>query len=127
MIQPTVKSPVSVQVLGALSSRAVFLLRKVDGNMVRNTRQIITINYVNTACECIVFLGKEYIFMHDLAPCHNSNSTRNILQGKNIPVLEWPGNSPNMSPTENAWNFKKKEIDHQMPLKKADMWQQIST
>ena len=40
-------------------------------------------------CECVVFLQKEYIFMHGLAPCHNSKSTTILLDDcKGIRLLE---------------------------------------
>ena len=43
--------------------------------------------------------------MHDLAPCHNSESSRTFLECKEISVLELPGNSPGMSTIENVWNI----------------------
>ena len=46
------------------------------------------IHDIEMACECVVFLQKGYIFIHDLAPCHNSKSTRIFLDCKGIPVLE---------------------------------------
>ena len=46
------------------------------------------IHDIEMACECVMFLQKEYIFIHDLAPCHNSKSTRIFLDCKGIPVLE---------------------------------------
>ena len=52
-------------------------------------------------CECFVCLQKEYIFMHDLAPCHNYKSTRIFLDCKGIRLLDWPGNSPDMNVIEN--------------------------
>ena len=47
------------------------------------------------SCECIVFPQKGYIFMHDIAPCHNSKRHyRTFLECNGIPVLKWPANSP---------------------------------
>ena len=53
--------------------------------------------------------------MHDLAPCYNSKSTRIFPECKGIPILEKPGNSPDMNPIENVWNLMKKDIGNQMP------------
>ena len=46
------------------------------------------IHDIEMACECVVFLQKGYIFIHDLTPFHNSKSTRIFLDCKGIPVLE---------------------------------------
>ena len=79
------------------------------------------IHDIEMTCECVVFLQKGYIFMHDLAPDHNSKSTRIFLDCKGIPILEWPGNLPDMNPIENVWNIMKKEIGNQMSCKKEEM------
>lgn len=51
-----------------------------------------------------------YIFMQDGAPCHTAKSIRKFLEESNIPVLDWPGNSPDMNPIENVWEFMKREL-----------------
>ena len=53
---------------------------------------------IEIACECVVYQQKGYIYMHDLAPCHNSKSSRTFIECKGIPVLEWPGILPDMNP-----------------------------
>ena len=49
-------------------------------------------------------------FTHDGAPAHKSKIVTKFLNSHNIHVLEWPGNSPNLNPIENAWNFLKDKI-----------------
>jgi len=41
------------------------------------------------------------IFTHDGAPCHQAKIVADILKTKNIKLLEWPGNSPDLNPIEN--------------------------
>ena len=45
--------------------------------------------------------------MHDLVPCHNSKRTRACLECNEMPVLKWPGNSPEINSIENVWNIMK--------------------
>ena len=65
------------------------------------------------SCECVVFLQKRYIFIHDIAPCHNSKRARTFLECYGIRVLKWPRNSPEMNSIENILNIMKKEIGNQ--------------
>ena len=67
-----------------------------------------------------MFPQKEYIFIQNLAPCHDSTSTRTFPECKGIPILEWPGNSLDMNP--NEYN---NEIGNQMPCKKGKMWKRV--
>ena len=32
-----------------------------------------------------------------------------------MPVLEWPGNSPDLNPIENAWNYIKNKVQEAQP------------
>ena len=69
-IQIIVKSPVRLQVWGAISSRGLSLLREVDGNMNSAKYQSDIIHDIEMTCEC----HKGYIFT-----CHYSKSTRTYL------------------------------------------------
>ena len=62
--------------------------KNVNGNMDSAKYQSDIIQDIEMTCECVVFLQTGYIFMYDLAPCHNSKSTRIFLDCKGIPVLE---------------------------------------
>ena len=58
--------------------------------------------------------------MHDLAPCHKPIKTRTFFECKEIPVLKWPGNLPEIISIENVWNITKKEIGNQLPCLKKE-------
>ena len=64
-------------------------------------------------------------FMHDLAPCHTSKSTRIFLDCKVIAVLEGPGNLPDMNLIENVWKIMKKDNGNQMQCKMVKMWRRV--
>ena len=63
--------------------------------------------------------------MHDLAPCHNSKRTRTCLECNKIPILKWPGNSPEINFIENVWNIMKKDIGNQLPCLKEEIWKPV--
>ena len=87
-IQFSVKSLVSVQVSGAISSRGLFLLRKENGNKNNAKYQSDIIHVIKMTCECVVFPQKAYAFMHGLTPCHNSKRTITFLECRGIPIPE---------------------------------------
>ena len=84
-IQATVKSPVSVQVQEAISSRCLSLPIKVNGNMDSAKYQSDIIYAIEILCEFVVFSKKEYIFIHDLTPCHNFKKLEHSKNVKEYP------------------------------------------
>ena len=42
-----------------------------------------------------------YVFMQDNACCHKVNDVLEFLQENNVPLMEWPAQSPDLNPIEN--------------------------
>ena len=51
----------------------------------------------------------DFIFQQDLAPAHSAKATSTWFKDHGIPVLNWPANSPDLSPIENLWGIVKRE------------------
>jgi transposase len=49
-------------------------------------------------------------FLQDGAPCHASKHVKNFLEDKPVEVIDWPGNSPDLNPIENCWNYMKEKL-----------------
>ena len=64
-------------------------------------------------------------FMQDGAPAHRSKIVTKFLEDNNIRVLEWLGNSPDLNPIENAWNFLKNKIQEKRPNNINDLQQEL--
>ena len=46
--------------------------------------------------------------MQEGALCHTKKSVEAFRQSQNIPLLDWPDNSPDVNPIENMWELVKK-------------------
>ena len=80
-------------------------IKKVTKNINSKVYQEEIINDINVVCKSLVFPQKSPIFMHNLAPAHNSISTQKFLAERNVSVLPWPENSADCNIIENVWSY----------------------
>ncbi|GFV82785.1 putative transposase like protein [Trichonephila clavipes] len=59
------------------------------------------------------------------APCHTARSIKAVLVDQNIPLLDWPGNSPDMNTIENVWELMKREVAKDVITNKTQLLERI--
>ena len=112
---PTVKHSQSVMVWGCFSGekgrRGLYFFpqnKKMNAKLYLQVLEEHMLNFYHVH-------GSE-VFMHDNAPCHKARKTTRYLEQKQISVLEWPGNSPDLNSIENCWcKMKKKMSEKKTP------------
>ena len=65
------------------------------------------------------------IFMQNGALCHRSKVVTEFLKKKQISVLERPGNSADLNPTENLWTVMKDKVAYKKPSNAENVRQAI--
>ncbi|KAK3572456.1 hypothetical protein QTP86_033106, partial [Hemibagrus guttatus] len=60
-------------------------------------------------------LGHQWTFQHDNDPTHTAKVVKKWLADKNINVLQWPSQSPDLNPTENLWRELKIRVMARRP------------
>lgn len=107
----TVKHPPSVMIWGSISASGPGPLFFVEGTMRQDQYLNILKNVFLPSIQDIRDAGSCYYFMQDNAPCHTAKTVKNFMAEENIPLLPWPGNSPDINPIENIWRLLKIKIN----------------
>lgn len=63
------------------------------------------------------------MWLIDGAPAHTAKTTKYFLRSRNVQYMEdWPPNSPDLNPIENAWAWLKHHVYRKQPRDSAELW-----
>jgi hypothetical protein len=93
------------------------------GHMTNLPRSYIDILQKNVEASIKKLRLKNFIFQHDRDPKHTAKLTQKWLRDNKIIVLEWVGQSPDVSPLENLWSELDRRVKRHHPRNKQELWQ----
>jgi transposase len=107
--QKTIKHPASVMVWacfsGARGRGSLYFLPKS-----KTMNSEVYLNVLEEKLLPVFEIHEATMFMHDNAPCHTAKKVSKFLKEKDVDVITWPGNSPDLNPIENAWKVMKSRV-----------------
>ena len=107
----TVKHPPKVMVWACFSWKgrgAIVFLKKGEMMNGQRYRQIL-----DEKLEWFMQQHQTTHFLQDGAPCHRSKIVSSWFEERPaITLIDWPGNSPDLNPIENAWAWMKYQLQN---------------
>ena len=64
-------------------------------------------------------------FLHDGTPCHRKKVITELLRNRPFEVIDWPGNSPDLNPIENCWNWMKDKLKEKNTISQSLLIEEI--
>ena len=112
----------SIMLWGCFSAAGTGRLVRIEGTMNgAKYRQILEENLLQSAKD--IRLRRRFTFQQDNDPKHTAKATLEWLQNKNVKVLEWPRQSPDLNPIENLWKDLKIAVHRCSPSNLTDLEQ----
>jgi hypothetical protein len=127
-VQGTVKfGGGNIMVWGCMGWNGVGHLAEVEGRMDADQYVSILEDHMLPSLEESGISGEEVIFQQDNDPKHTSKKAKKWMKDNNITLLDWPAQSPDLSPIEHQWVHLKRQLDQYSTAPKGvwEIWERV--
>ena len=70
--------------------------------------------------------GNDFVFQHDGDPKNTSHFLKNYLKNKQVEILPWPPQSPDLNPIENLWSELDRQTNRKSCKSEEDLFKQLN-
>ena len=122
-VQGTVKyGGGNIMVWGCMGWNGVGHLAEVEGRMNADQYMSILEDHMLPSLEESGISEEEVTFQQDNDPKHTSKKAKKWMEDRNITLLDWPAQSPDISPIEHQWVHLKRELG-KYPKAPTGVWE----
>lgn len=102
-----------IMIWGCMTATGVGKIYMLEGTI--NSRMYLEIVKDTVEAEARRLIGPDFIFQQDNAPIHTAKIVKQYFRENDFTVLNWPPQSPDLSPIENLWDHLKTKISDKKP------------
>lgn len=121
-LQGSVKHDIKINVWGCFSAHGVGSLCLVDGILDQHQYMDILLEEMLPSAENLFGEGR-WVFQQDNDPKHTAIRTRNWFIEHQVPLSEWPAQSPDLNPIENLWSILDKKCAKRSPSNARELYE----
>jgi DNA-binding Lrp family transcriptional regulator len=125
-VSNTLKHDVNINVWACFSAHGVGSIRLVEGILDQYLYMEILENEMLPSAENL-FGNGEWTFQQDNDPKHTAINTRNWFITHEVPLSEWPAQSPDLNPIENLWSIVDQRCAKRAPNNSRELFKIIES
>ena len=122
----TVKHDKKINVWGGFCAHGVGTLHRIEGIMVKETYNDLLGNVMLPSAD-MLFGRENWHFQQDNDPKHTAKINKQWFIDWEIPIIDWPSQSPDLNPIENLWSILDRKCANRTCKNELELFEDLKT